>query len=278
MSSFDAEAAVANLAEASTRAEQLSAAVDGALWLDESALEAAAPAAQASERFNVRVDRFFFFFVLMPRRRRRRQTFFFFSFFSLRAHFSAPRQTTKNPNQALARKLLDLKAQLDDARALAAAAEEARRAAEAEAAELREERDNARASLREHVAELVERGDEVSKLKGVIQELTEALGSAGGGGGGGGGGGANEGRRRRQGGGGGGGSSTSDNDDGDDDDSSGLPSAPKGDTRSKARAEKLARDVAELDADRLAAEMIAAAEEEQSGGGGGGGDDFSSLL
>lgn len=53
---FDAEAAVANIGEAAARAEALSDAVERALWLDEAALEAAAPAAQASERFNVRFD------------------------------------------------------------------------------------------------------------------------------------------------------------------------------------------------------------------------------
>ena len=39
----------------------------------------------------------------------------------------------------------------------------------------------------------------------------------------------------------------------------------------------MARDLASLEAEKLAAEMISAAEEE-SRGGGGGGDDFSNLI
>ena len=45
--------ALGNINDAAVRAETLSDAVDGALWLDEAALEAAAPAAQAAERVNV---------------------------------------------------------------------------------------------------------------------------------------------------------------------------------------------------------------------------------
>ena len=46
-------AALGNIADAAVRAETLGDAIDKALWLDEGALEAAAPAAQATERFNV---------------------------------------------------------------------------------------------------------------------------------------------------------------------------------------------------------------------------------
>jgi hypothetical protein len=46
-------AALGNIADAAVRAETLGDAVDKALWLDEGALEAAAPAAQAAERVNV---------------------------------------------------------------------------------------------------------------------------------------------------------------------------------------------------------------------------------
>ena len=45
-------AALGNIADAAVRAETLGDAVDKALWLDEGALEAAAPAAQAAERVN----------------------------------------------------------------------------------------------------------------------------------------------------------------------------------------------------------------------------------
>ena len=46
-------AALGNIADAAVRAETLGDAIDKALWLDEGALEAAAPAAQAAERVNV---------------------------------------------------------------------------------------------------------------------------------------------------------------------------------------------------------------------------------
>lgn len=168
------------------------------------------------------------------------------------------------------RKLVDLKSQLDDARSLAAAAEDARRAAEAQLEEMREERDNARASLAAHVAELVERGEECARLRSAVEELTRALGGE-----------EEEGERRGRGGGGGrggknGGGEASGSGDGSDD-AGGLPSAPRGDMRAAARDARVARDLSSLEADKLAAEMISAAEEE-SRGAGGGGDDFSSLM
>ena len=82
----------------------------------------------------------------------------------------------KKKKQILVRKLVDLKSQLDDARSLAAAAEDARRAAEGAVEEMREERDNARAALSAHVAELVERGEELAGLRSAVEELTRALG------------------------------------------------------------------------------------------------------
>ena len=196
-----------------------------------------------------------------------------------------PLQKKKKKKQILVRKLVDLKSQLDDARSLAAAAEDARRAAEAQVEEMREERDNARALLAAHVAELVERGEECAGLRAAVEELTRALGGEegerGGGGGarGGGKGGVGKGGRGGKNGGGGGeasgsGAASAGDGDGDDDDGGeGLPSAPRGDTRAAARDARMARDLASLEAEKLAAEMISAAEEE-SRGGGGGGDDF----
>lgn len=156
-------------------------------------------------------------------------------------------QKLKTQKQALVRKLLDLKSQLDDARSLAAAAEDARRAAERERDEAREERDNAKSSLAAHVAELVERGEECGRLRGAVEELTKALG------------GDEDGR-------GAGGGEASGSDDGGDE--HGLPSAPEGDTKARARDAKMIRDLASLEAEKLAAEMISAAEEESRGGGG----------
>ena len=196
----------------------------------------------------------------------------------------------KKKKQILVRKLVDLKSQLDDARSLAAAAEDARRAAEGAVEEMREERDNARAALSAHVAELVERGEELAGLRSAVEELTRALGAKGeeeeeegarrGAGGGGGGGGKGRGGRRggKNGVGEASGSGADNNNSDDDDDGDGgLPSAPRGDTRAAARDARMARDLASLEAEKLAAEMISAAEEE-SRGGGGGGDDFSNLI
>ena len=187
-------------------------------------------------------------------------------------------QKNAHKKQILVRKLVDLKSQLDDARSLAAAAEDARRAAEAQLEEVREERDNARASLAAHVAELVERGEECARLRSAVEELTRALGGEeeeegerrrGGGKGGG-----KGGRGGKNGGGGSGGEASGS---GGDDDAGGLPSAPRGDMRAAARDARVARDLSSLEAEKLAAEMISAAEEE-SRGAGGGGDDFSSLM
>ena len=268
-------AALGNIADAAVRAETLGDAVDKALWLDEAALEAAAPPAAQAERVNVsdlvmvacgeqRVER--------ERERRdeneRRLTG---NHRSNRSHDGDslnldPRlPKPEKKRQTLVRKLLDLKSQLDDARSLAAAAEDARRAAEALAEELREERDNARAALAAHVAELVERSEECSGLRSAVEELTRALGERGGGGG--------EGKGSDNGGGEASGSDAADDEGGNDDDG-GLPSAPKGDTRAAVRDARMARDLSSLEAEKLAAEMISAAEEER----GGGGDDFSSLL
>ena len=184
-----------------------------------------------------------------------------------RSHTATPPTSTpsetKKQKQALARKLLDLKSQLDDARSLAAAAEDARRLAESQRDELREERDNARASLAAHVAELVERSEEVAGLRSAVEELTRALGETG--------------ERRRRGKGEGSENSGGEASSSDDDGNGGLPSAPSGDTRASARDARVARDLSSLEAEKLAAEMISAAEEE-SRGGGGGGDDFSSLM
>ena len=130
---------------------------------------------------------------------------------------------------------------------------------------MREERDNARAALAAHVAELVERSEECSGLRSAVEELTRALGERGGGGG--------EGKGSDNGGGEASGSDAADDEGGNDDDG-GLPSAPKGDTRAAVRDARMARDLSSLEAEKLAAEMISAAEEER----GGGGDDFSSLL
>lgn len=63
-----------------------------------------------------------------------------------------------------------------------------------------------------------------------------------------------------------GGGEASGSDDGGDE--HGLPSAPEGDTKARARDAKMARDFASLEAEKLAAEMISAAEEESRGGGG----------
>lgn len=270
-------AALGNIADASIRAETLSDAVDKALWLDEGALEAAAPAAQTAERLNVSG------YVCCwnwegkrgnngrregERRMNDEKALKIPSIdHDLNLNLNLPPHAkTKTKKQTLIRKLLDLKSQLDDARSLAAAAEDARRAAEREAEEMREERDNARASLAAHVAELVERGEECARLRSVVEELTRALGGDGDG---------EEGARRRRRGGVGSKSSNDDNDNDDNDDD--LPSAPKGDTKAKARDARTARDLASLEAEKLAAEMISAAEEE-SRGGDNNDDAFSSLT
>ena len=175
---------------------------------------------------------------------------------------STHKKKKKKKKQILVRKLVDLKSQLDDARSLAAAAEDARRRAEAQTEEMREERDNARASLAAHVAELVERGEECARLRAAVEELTRALGveeeeggerRRGGGGKGGGRGGKNGGGGEAS---GSGAASASDDDNG----AGGLPSAPRGDTRAAARDARVARDLSSLEAEKLAAEMISAAE------------------
>lgn len=65
-------AALGNIADAAVRAETLGDAIDKALWLDEGALEAAAPAAQAAERVNVSEEVVIWWFVENREQRRER--------------------------------------------------------------------------------------------------------------------------------------------------------------------------------------------------------------
>ena len=132
------------------------------------------------------------------------------------------------PTQAQQIRLTELKAELASERACADAAVAA-------AADAAEEAAHARAALEAHVTELLARTDECAQLKRVVAALT----------------GEEEGEESGKRGG-----------------VPSLPSAPTGDTRAAAHAARMASAAADLDAERLAAQMLKEAQEEAADGSG----------